>query len=144
MHDLLIASLNDDFRAVDWVRFVALAMGSLLFGFSLAVMVEAKKFRMPPAHVWAIAISYMILVLVLMIEVADRWGASLSWKTWAVLTSFAFGLYSQWLMYRAYHFAARLRRHEKKAVQEGNRIMHEVFRRSSPGDGRKHDADEGR
>jgi hypothetical protein len=145
VRSLLLASLSDDFRTVDWVRFAALGLGSLLFGFSAAVMVEAKKFRMPPAHVWAIAISYMALVLTLMIEVAERWGHALTWRTWVALASFSVGLYSQYLMYRAYHFAARLRRHERKAVQEGNRIMQEVFRRSSSGVEEHHrEEDEGR
>lgn len=145
MRDAFVASLSDDLGAVDWLRALALGMGSLLFGFSFAVMVEAKKFRMPPAHVWAIAVSYMILVAGLMVEVAERWGRELTWRTWLATTSFACGLYAQFLMYRAYHFAARLRRHEKKAVLEGNRIMREVFSRSSSGEEEHHrEVDEGR
>lgn len=133
----LIAALSDDFRAVDWMRAAVLAMGSLLFGFSMAVMVEARKFRMPPRHVWAIALSYMILVVTVMVEVAERWGNQISWRTIVAFLSFAFGLYSQWLMYQAYHYAARLRRHERKTIEAGNRIMAEVFKRSKddPGPG---------
>ena len=73
-------------------------------------------------------------------------GHELSWRTWVVVASFAFGLYSQYLMYRAYHFAARLRRHERKTVEAGNRIMAEVFRRSSSGEEEHHreEDDEGR
>jgi peptidoglycan/LPS O-acetylase OafA/YrhL len=114
----------------DYLRWLVLAQGAFLVGFSIAVMVEARKFRAPPRHVVAIAISYMILTVVVAEEVYERFGDPLSWRTLVALAAYSFGLYSQWMMYRAYHYAARLRRHEQIAVKEGNRIMAEVFKRS--------------
>ena len=113
---------------VDFVRLLVLGQGFFLIGFSAAVMIEANKFRMPPPHVWAIAISYVLLIAGYMLEIGARWGDSLQWRTWVAVASFSFGIYSMWLMWRAYLLATRLRRHERKTVEAGNRIMRETFR----------------
>lgn len=117
--------------STDIVRWFVLAQGAFLLGFSVAVMVEAGKFRAPPKHVIAIAASYMILVVALGVEVHERLGNDLSWRTLVAFTAYSFGLYSQFLMYRAYKFATRLRRHEQKAITEGNAIMRQVFERKN-------------
>jgi hypothetical protein len=116
-----------------------LAQGALLIGFAAAVMHEARKFRMPPRHVWAISASYIALTIGYMIEVGSRVGHALSWRTIVALVAFSFGNWSMLLMYRAYKYAARLRRHERKAVEEGNRIMQQVFERSSSHPGERQD-----
>lgn len=111
----------------DILRTMVLGQGFFLVGFSIAIMLEARKFRMPPPHVWAISVSYILLVVGYMTEILSRFGEPTAWRTFLALVSFTFGVYSMWLMYRAYRYAARLERHKQRAITEGNRLMRETF-----------------
>jgi len=101
--------------------------GWLLVGFAIAVMQEARKFRAPPRHVWAIAISYMALIAGYMAEVYGRRGDDWGWRTFLALASFTFGLYAMWLMWTAYKYVARMKRHERKQIVAANRLMGQAF-----------------
>lgn len=115
----------------DGLRWIVLAQGAILFGFAIAIMLEARKFRAPPRHVWAIAVSYAVLIAGYMTEVAVRLGDQHTWRTYLAFVSFSFGFYAMWLMWRAYNYAARLERHEKQTIQAANKLMSEAFDHST-------------
>ncbi len=110
----------------DWFRYIALVEGAILAGFAVAVMVEARKFRAPPAHVYAIAVSYGILVIGYMVEISGRLGSEFSWRVLLAVCSFTFGLYAMWVMWEAYKYASRMKRHDKQTVIAANKLMNEA------------------
>lgn len=112
----------------DVFRIIVLAGGTILVGFAAAVMVEARKFRAPPKHVLAIATSYVLLVVAESVEIMGRWGGAFTWRTAVGGVAFAFGLWAMQLMWRAYKFASRLERHDKKTIRAGNDLMDKAFK----------------
>lgn len=116
----------------DVFRVFVLAGGTFLIGFSVAVMVEARKFRAPPRHVLAIASSYVLLIVAELAEILGRWGGAFTWRTALGGFAFAFGLYAMRLMWNAYLYASRLARHDKATIVAGNDLMDQAF-----GKGRK-------
>lgn len=124
----------------DLFRLIVLAGGTFLIGFAIAVMVEARKFRAPPKHVLFIAASYVLLIVAEIAEIMGRWGGAFTWRTALGGFAFAFGLYAMRLMWQAYIYASRMRRHEKATIKEGNRLMGVAFRRKhgdEPGEDRR-------
>ena len=111
----------------DALRMLVLAMGAFLIGFALAVMREASKFRAPPRHVWAISISYIVLIAAEMARTVFRRGDPLGPGELLGLAAFAFGLYAMWLMWQAYQYVERMKRHDQQSIIEANRLMHEAF-----------------
>ena len=111
----------------DAFRVVILAQGIFLVGFSLAVMTEAKKFRAPPRHVVAIATSYIVLVVGYMAELTTRIGEDFNWRSGVAFGAFALGIYSMRLMWTAYQYASRMKRHERQTITAANRLMGQAF-----------------
>lgn len=115
----------------DFFRVAVLAGGTFLIGFAVAVMVEARKFRAPPKHVLAIAASYVLLIVAELAEILGRWGGNFTYRTALGGFAFAFGLYAMHLMWQAYQYASRMKRHEQATIAAGNRLMSEAFKGGS-------------
>lgn len=116
----------------DLFRIVVISGGTFLIGFSVAVMVEARKFRAPPKHVLAIAASYVLLIVAELAEILGRWGGDFTWRTALGGFAFAFGLYAMRLMWNAYLYASRLQRHDKATIKAGNELMGQAFKGGKP------------
>lgn len=108
---------------IDVFRWAVMAEGMFLIGFVLAVLVEARRFAAIPRHVIWASLSYMILVAGAIIEIHARLGNDPTWRTLFALSSFTFGVYTMWSMWKAYNYTARVARHKDISTRTAHRLL---------------------
>jgi hypothetical protein len=107
----------------DSCRWLVIAEACLLFGFVVAILVEASKFRAPPRHIIGVAVSYLIVTAAYAFEIGIRLGDPFTYRIIVGLIAFAFGIWSMWEMYRHYSYMSRVRRHAEKGEEAARRML---------------------
>lgn len=110
----------------DMLRWVVIAEAVYLLGFAGAVIVEARKFKAPPRHVWWIAGSYAILVIGYTLEVWARLGDPIGYRVVVAAFAFSFGILAMWEMWRHYKYEARVIRHRQISERAAHQLRSEL------------------